>query len=171
MCNGDLGMFRVMPWAYPTIPGQSSGGTSVDPTPEPVALPYDASGISVIFSNRESETIISTAGQLATFSCTVSGVEILDNSNVDLLLVTVTPESSVSVSPTTVGGDSNPSIEYSRFYLGSKNPNGTVQAVSASWKNATSGSDKITLSGNVKITFEAYDVNGNLIQTFSGVST
>lgn len=30
MCNGDLGMYRVMPWAYPPISGGSSGGFSPD---------------------------------------------------------------------------------------------------------------------------------------------
>lgn len=30
MCAGDLGMYRVMPWAYPPISGGSSGGFSPD---------------------------------------------------------------------------------------------------------------------------------------------
>ena len=30
MCSGDLGMYRVMPWAYPPISGGSSGGFSPD---------------------------------------------------------------------------------------------------------------------------------------------
>lgn len=30
MCAGDLGMYRVMPWAYPPISGGTSGGFSPD---------------------------------------------------------------------------------------------------------------------------------------------
>lgn len=31
MCAGDLGMYRVMPWAYPPISGGTSGGFSTNP--------------------------------------------------------------------------------------------------------------------------------------------
>lgn len=48
MCNGDLGMYRVMPWAYPTIPGQSSGGASVEPIPEP-DTPYNLDDCTLVF--------------------------------------------------------------------------------------------------------------------------
>lgn len=174
MCNGDLGMYRVMPWAYPTIPGQSSGGTSVDPIPEPEPgmNPYDVSGMVVSVKNRTTTVNKTTNYRYATFKVMVQGVKLNDVTNVSYLRFSVTDPNGISVSPNTIGGDSNPEIIYDSGKLGTNNPNTWWAAVIFHWNNATSGEGtNVSLSGNFRLTIYAYDSSGNLLQSFTGVTT
>ena len=94
MCNGDLGMFRVMPWAYPTISGGSSGGTSVNPTPTPnpdpeePTGPYDLTNYSVSFYYYNRESTKDNDGYIFFFGLSVSGAVEVDTSNVSQVKVT-----------------------------------------------------------------------------------
>lgn len=175
MCNGDLGMYRVMPWAYPTIPGQSSGGSSVDPTPDPTpepTVPFDVSGMTVSVHNRTTTVYSGSYYKGATFEVEVQGVKVLDNSNVSHMRFTITEPSGISVSPNTIGGVSNPQILYEYGTLNIKNPNTWWAAVIFHWNEATSGEGtSVTLSGNFRLTMEVYGVDGSLLQTFTGVTT
>ena len=101
MCNGDLGMYRVMPWAYPTIPGQSSGGTTVDPTPEP-SYPYDMSKITASFAGSASNISHQGFSGGKRFCCIwfiqIAGLKEIDTTEVNSLKIIFT-ENTLATNP------------------------------------------------------------------------
>lgn len=74
MCAGDLGMYRVMPWAYPPISGGSSGGFSPD----------DSGGTGG--SGSTNSLYVDTSN--TTFRFVNEGVWVQNNSNQDYLRIT-----------------------------------------------------------------------------------
>lgn len=101
MCNGDLGMYRVMPWAYPTIPGQSSGGATVDPTPEP-SYPYDMSEITASFSSDRATVSYQGFSGGKRYCCNwmikIAGLKEVDTTEVNSLKIIFT-ENTIAPSP------------------------------------------------------------------------
>lgn len=172
MCNGDLGMYRVMPWAYPTIPGQSSGGTTLDPTPEQpgvpeIVYPYDATDIAATWKSTSVWTS-GTDNALAHFEAIISGIKVLDVSSVSSLKYTVTNQT-LSITPTTLGGKTVTYI-LSKGNLTKTNPNSTLEVVIGKWVGAKNQSgNKATISGSATIKIGAYNSSGDLLQEFSVV--
>ena len=176
MCNGNLGMYRVMPWAYPTIQGQSTGGVSVDPTPEPTPEPqyYDFSGVSIEFDYNT--TKIQNAGiegnmavPDARFFANVSGVNTINDSEVSRISMEVV-ENNLTVSPTTDNGVTlDPSKNTVRSSFSGKNFNG-IYVISVFFyyypeqRVPFYGTSTITLSGTLKLKLKAYNSNGDLLQ-------
>lgn len=155
-------MFRVMPWAYPTIPGQSTGGIGTDPIPSPAVDPYDFTNATVTFGTGTTYREINNQGTAITFCSfpvTVSGVETIDSTNVSN--VKIVPSSSTIKAPAIGNVASN-----TTFYTSSrKQPNGTANSVSAQWIGAASSGSELSLTGSAKITIEVYDSAGTLIQS------
>lgn len=164
MCNGDLGMYRVMPWAYPTIPGQSSGGTSVDPTPEPVpdVDPYDFSNVEAkIVSRRSDVTVVNDSFWRAVFTVSVTGIIVNDSTGVSSFIGQISTDG-FGVSPS---GWEFTGTNYTVSDVSQPNGNGTITV------DSKTGNPFASLSGNGKITFSVYDKTGNLIQSKEVVIT
>lgn len=168
-------MYRVMPWAYPTIPGQSSGGASVDPTPEPTPEPqyYDFSGMSIKFPEKTGYLSAGgVSGNLYNpaigFFPKITGVNVIDNSLVSSVRVEVI-ENTLTVTPTSADGKTyDPSLDYLDPYISNKKIDGTSFSIYFKYTPKVSpgfnGTTKITMSGNLKVKLKAYDSSGNLLQ-------
>lgn len=176
MCNGDLGMYRVMPWAYPTIPGQSSGGASVDPIPEPTG-PYDFSNYKVEFHQPFGN--IYTPGDKAEQGYFVgwfwgsSGLITYDTSNVSTISI-IFKSGSVTL-------DNGKSIPVSQFKLNWAagmsetwssnlmigNDDACQAAVTRSYgdSNNLAGAVVTGFSSDTVLQIDIYDSNGSLIQS------
>ena len=159
MCNGDLGMYRVMPWAYPTIPGQSSGGASVDPTPEPSAKYYDFADARIVYTNDNVALDGYVSGTFKNRGYAfyrISGIKTLDSSNVNRVYLefsidpTYSPPVSgiVTIAETiNLHGDLNGDQSYAVL----TNDQGSTNKV-------------LKMSGGT-FKFTVYDSDGNALQT------
>ena len=157
MCNGDLGMYRVMPWAYPTISGGSSGGSSVDPTPEPAVDPYDFSNAKARFASR-SATLVKGDYWTARFNVILTGIKTVDSSAVNFISGDFNT-SSISASP-------SPGSKGSAISFNDKNDlNTTGVAVVTVTYYSDPGSSTCSISGNANLSIKVYDKEGNVIQT------
>lgn len=152
-----------MPWAYPTIPGQSSGGQSVDPIPDP-NLPYDFT--EAVFSiNRTNTTYYLGDNQTRVdYFIKVSGVKIKDTSNVTNAYVDI--DSSVAtISPSTINGEGYTLNNVQSFRV--SDPNNSTLLVYGMFSTANSGTE-CTLSGDVKLKINISGSDG-LLQTYEVV--
>lgn len=156
MCNGDLGMYRVMPWAYPTIPGQSSGGASVDPTPEPSVNVFDASDAVAkwTISTVTLEDYVPNVYSRAFPEVELSGVKVLDSSGVSKIEIWTKQQPNYSVSLT------NPNLVIA-VNLG-LDPNGVLgpQLLASA---GDSGKTVTITGGSVEI--RAYSSDGEIMQS------
>lgn len=156
MCNGDLGMYRVMPWAYPTIPGQSSGGTTVDPTPEPSpSKPYDFSNAKITVAKTGTYSQMSKTYR-SFFELKISGITTIDSSNVGSVSANKYDISTFVFTPS--GGKGGIYLVFSD--LNNLNRSGNVICD----YQGTAPSSTPTLSGTGTLTLVVYDVSGNKIQ-------
>lgn len=176
MCNGNLGMYRVMPWAYPTIQGQSAGGVSVDPTPEPTPEPqyFDFSGATVKFSSKTSNLVLTGVhGEKGypnvRYFADVAGVTVIDNSSVSKISMEIV-QNTLTVSPTTADGFTLDSSKNKILVVFSGiNFNGSMIVRVFFYYNPETtipytGKTKITLSGTLKVKLKAFDASGNMLQ-------
>lgn len=178
MCNGDLGMYRVMPWAYPTIPGQTAGGISVDPTPEPEPVPkgpYDFSDLSMnwkyrTYNYRPGGSNGDLVYVLIGYGINVTGGTVNDNSNVSSISIVIVNEG-LSISPDSfTGNNGTHTVNNETFNLQidknlSSNGGGYVfwftgqERVTSSYKEIP-----FTLIGDLKVKLVVYDLNGEVLQ-------
>lgn len=171
MCNGDFGMYRVMPWAYPTIPGQSSGGSSVDPIPVPQEECYDFSNCRAEIANRTVTTTISDDGySYVNIVFALTNVKLLDITNVSSVVVK-TSANNITVNPNVISG-STAEIIYSTSTRGSSNLNINANhpAFMVKWPGV-SVREVISIFGEINFTVEVYNANGDKIQSYKGVTT
>ena len=102
MCNGDLGMYRVLPWSLPPILGGSAGGFVTDPGQgDPLAQAI----ISLIKPDKATVTqsvSLSNSGNSGSYSATVTVKVILEATyaNKDLIKSISSDFSAGTVSPT-----------------------------------------------------------------------
>lgn len=169
-------MFRVMPWAYPTIPGQSSGGISVDPTPPPTPSPvyYDFSGADVSFTwktSRVASTGLNGSQNQpdAGFNIAVSGVVPIDTSAVSSIKLLVVEH---DLEPTVKTGDGltfDRISVWNRGYSGSldfnQDPVVTVGALYLPEKTVPwFASFSTGLSGSMKVKLQVFGSDGQLLE-------
>lgn len=166
MCNGDLGMYRVMPWAYPTIPGQSSGGTSVDPTPtpepEPTPVdPYDFSKATFRIKSRTEYIETSNGMTYCRFYLIVSGIVTVDTSRVSSVLLKTNNLSALTFNA--------PGTFSKRAVDNYANDIADINSGNWGWvlDYKSSASGKATMSGTPNITMTVYDSTGAVIQEFT----
>lgn len=176
MCNGDMSLYRVIPWSYPTIPGQSSGGTSVDPIPPPTPSPvyYDFSGADVSFK-RGTDQVASTGlngsknQPNADFNIAVSGVVSIDTSAVSSIKILVVE---YDFEPTVKTGDGltfDRISVWNRGYSGTvdfnKDPVVTVGVLYLPEKTVPwFASFSTGLSGFMKVKLQAFGSDGQLLE-------
>lgn len=164
-------MYRVMPWAYPTIPGQSSGGTSVDPTPEPTPIPQDP----LDFSNAKFYMPSTTGNYSSTwlyvdFYLEVRGVVSNDTSNISSIKFELVGDN-ISIDPITVDGArltvaNNGYITNGPF----NNLNGNFMVLRGYGQYMAGGDGKtFNHTGVTGIKVTAYGSDGTVIQTYDGV--
>ena len=179
MCNGDLGMYRVMPWAYPTIPGQSSGGASVDPIPPEPAGPYDFSNFTLKFLEGSSNIYTPYPddhlewGYSCAWIWTGSGLVENDTSNVSSISIKF-----VSGNILTDGGKtlpvSNLRLSYShgisQSWSSSRIP-GYADRESAAFTRSYGDSNNLSgqvitgFSSDTTVLISVYNSNGELLQS------
>lgn len=171
MCNGDLGMYRVMPWAYPTIAGQSTGGVTVDPTPEPTPVPKDP----LDFSNAKFY-LPSVKGVYSSPWLTVDvllecrDIVSNDTSNISSIKFEILGDN-ISVDPVTVAGtrlivEPTSHITYGPF----NNLNGNFLVLRAYQQYVSAGNGMtFTPTGVTGVKITAYGSDGSIVQEYEGV--
>ena len=165
MCNGDLGMYRVMPWAYPTIPGQSSGGTSVDPTPDPAQDCYDFSNLQTEFLSNSANTQVFDGNTYIKTYYRIVGVQAIDTSNVASVKLTAS-NGSLSVSPANMGSVSavfvsNEETKTNRV----EDLNTSFEGVTIRWPGVSVQGTSVSFTGSINVTITAYNSEGKVLQT------
>ena len=183
MCNGDFGMYRVMPWAYPTIPGQSSGGASVDPIPEP-ELPYNFDRVSANVSSATAKNVVMTFyNNELRYSMPlffdVSGIEINDITNVSSFKALIV-QNNLTVTPTSFmanGGTytKTSDVQIAFFSASASQPNAqygflTTCTPSVSGNYEYNPSVNVTYSGSLTFKFVVIDSNGETIQESNDIT-
>lgn len=159
MCNGDLGMYRVMPWAYPTIPGQSSGGASVDPTPEPTPEYYDFTDAKIVYteSSFELESYVAGPYQNRGYGVfQISGVKSIDTSNVNRVEIRLSQNPTYTPS---LGGTVTIILAVNL----QKEPN-SINSYSLLTNDASNTGKTVTVSGGT-VKFFVYGLDGEVLQT------
>lgn len=156
-------MYRVMPWAYPTIPGQSSGGASVDPIPDPSGDYFDFSNAEAHWAN--SVTLEEYGGGVEKSRAfpilLISGIGVVNASSVARTTIYIKDQPSYSTPLT----DANMSIAYST--------NRSDLNINPAPQLLASPSDvgkNVTITGG-SIEFKSYDSEGNLLQSYVLVIT
>lgn len=170
MCNGDLGMYRVMPWAYPTIPGQSSGGTTVDPTPEPTPIPKDPFDFSNVgFSMPSVKGSYSSPNSTVIIYLQVRNIVTNDTSNVSSVKFELVGDS-ISINPSVVDG-TKLKVSVSSYTARSFNNLNSDYALITATQVYVPAVAQTTFSATgvtgVKIT--VYGSDGEVLQTHEGV--
>lgn len=183
MCNGDFGMYRVMPWAYPTIPGQSSGGASVDPIPKP-ELPYNFDGVSVnVPSATATNVVMSFYNNELRYSMplffNVSGIVINDITNVSGLR-TLIVQNNLTVTPTSFNANGGTytktsDVQIAFFSASKSDPNKqygflTTCTPSVSGNYEYNPKVNVTYSGSLIFKFVVIDSNGETMQESENIT-
>lgn len=172
-------MYRVMPWAYPTIPGQSSGGTSVDPTPDPTPSgPYDLTDFNVKLSGLNWNGNIKEVEGVAVafyFILTYGGQKEIDTSNVSSAKLTFG-----SGNLLTSGGGSIPLSKFgvnwantgTPFYMNGIEGEGAVQPVLSKSEGSSYIGQTVTgFSNGSTAIITVYNSAGEVLQTKEVVIT